>query len=394
MKGKISYFVPAYLGFRENKDSQGKTDIKTSIITIESERKKLRSSKGSMKRLEEEIQNRPVKPSEMFLSRSGNWFPIVELKDRLTHLESTDTDNTLEKKVDLVFDSKAPYGASYKLDLTNNLRAINKFPWNDSNRTGCVVIYEFPLTAPDGSVPDGLYIIGHDPVASDSSTGESLSSTVVLKTKKHWDKFGHDEIVAVYVGRPYEGRQTVNENLLKLSMLYGNAKIYFENSVGNVKEYFEKMKRLDLLAKQPTTVFAKKASFIGTPAIIYGYPMNNIKFKLDGIQYVRDWLLEERGSENGKSIRNIDRIWDKALLQELISFDLQGNYDRVMSLMGAIIGLNEIHNQYENTLKQVQYNTHTIDLSTIIGNKKLFQTLPSDIVGDIKQANIDWGKLL
>lgn len=65
-----------------------------------------------------------------------------------------------------------------------------------------------------------------------------------------------------------------------------------------------------------------------------------------------------------------------------------------MSLMGAIIGLNEIHNQYENTLKQVQYNTHTIDLSSIIGNKKLFQSLPSDIVGDIKQANIDWGKLL
>lgn len=128
MKGKISYFVPAYLGFRENKDSQGKTDIKTSIITIESERKKLRASKGSMKRLEEEIQNRPVKPSEMFLSRSGNWFPIVELKDRLSHLESTDVDNTLEKKVDLVFDSKSPYGVSYKLDLGNNLRAVNKFP--------------------------------------------------------------------------------------------------------------------------------------------------------------------------------------------------------------------------------------------------------------------------
>jgi hypothetical protein len=71
-------------------------------------------------------------------------------------------------------------------------------------------------------------------------------------------------------------------------MLYGNAKVYFENTVGNVKEYFEKMKRLDLLAKQPTTVFAKKASFSGAPSSIYGYPMNNIKFKLDGIQYVRE----------------------------------------------------------------------------------------------------------
>jgi len=97
-------------------------------------------------------------------------------------------------------------------------------------------------------------------------------------------------------------------------MLYGNAIIYFENMVGNVKEYFEKMKRLDLLARQPTTVFNKKASFDGKgQAVVYGYPMSNRKIKMDAVQYVRDWLLEERGQEDGRIVRNLDRIWDKAL---------------------------------------------------------------------------------
>jgi hypothetical protein len=127
-KGKIGYFVPAYLGFRDRKDEKGRSEIKSSIQVIETERAKLRSSKGSMKRLEEEIQNRPVKPSEMFLSKTGNFFPIVELKERLTHLESVDKEDNLEKKVELFFDQKSTYGVNYHLDLNNKLRAINKFP--------------------------------------------------------------------------------------------------------------------------------------------------------------------------------------------------------------------------------------------------------------------------
>lgn len=57
---------------------------------------------------------------------------------------------------------------------------------------------------------------------------------------------------------PFLGKNAVNETLYKLSLLYGKAKIYFENNVGNVKDYFEKIQRLDLLALQPITVFNKK----------------------------------------------------------------------------------------------------------------------------------------
>lgn len=115
-----------------------------------------------------------------------------------------------------------------------------------------------------------------------------MAATVVLKTKKAFNSIGHDEIVAVYYGRPYQGRHIVNENLYKLSLFYGGAKIYFENVRGNVKEYFEKIKRLDLLAKQPTTVLNKKASYTQSNVVIYGYPMSSQQMKIEAMHYIRD----------------------------------------------------------------------------------------------------------
>lgn len=70
--------------------------------------------------------------------------------------------------------------------------------------------------------------------------------------------------------------------------MYGNAKIFFENNVGNTKEFFEKVARLDLLAKAPQTIFSKKASFIGAPTNDYGYSMANRQKKLDGLLYIKD----------------------------------------------------------------------------------------------------------
>lgn len=372
-KGQICFFMPAYLSLNDTKDRAGKTDLAKALAAIHDKREKLRSDKGSKERLQKEMQYRPIKPSEMFLTKTGNFFPIVELKNRLTLLEATVKPEVWAKKVRLVFDNKSSFGVSYEIDTQGELTPIDRHPWRGSSKEGCVVLYELPVYDRNGVVPEGLYIIGHDPVATDSVTGESYACTWVMKTKKYWQHFGHDELVAVHVSRPYEGRSTINENLLKLSMLYGNAKVYFENAVGNVKEYFEKMKRLDLLARQPTTVFNKKASFDGRgAAVIYGYPMSNRKIKLDAVQYVRDWLLEERGTdEQGNIVRNLDRIWDKALLQELIAYDLDGNFDRVSALMGCVIGLNETHNQYESSIRSAARELSNVNSLKILMSNKL-----------------------
>ena len=356
--GKISYFVPAYKGLNDYKDKYGFTVEGPAIEYLNAHRAKLRGSKSGSAAIDDELQNRPLVPSEAFLTKRGNIFPVDALRNRLITLKADEGYKYLEKPVTLYFDKTLTTGVGYRLDLDKQLMPLNHFPLTDKqtrNRDGCTVIYEFPQEV-KGRIPSDMYIIGHDPYASDDPDGNSLGAIYVLKNKKYL-KYGHDEIVASFIGRPYEGRRIINETLYKLSLFYGNAKIYFENVRGNVKEYFEKIKRLDLLAVQPTTVLNnKKASHDSvTKSRVYGYPISNAKMKAEGVQYLRDWLVEERGiDDEGNLIRNLDLIPDMGLLQELIAFNYSGNFDRVMAYIGCIIGLEETHNQYMDRSKSNQ----------------------------------------
>lgn len=371
------------MGLNQFKDKEGNTNIEAATAYLQAERDKLKRTKNAQASLEAEIVNRPIVPSEMFLSSGGNIFPVTDIRSRLEIIESGDILHMVEKRVKLFFnpEMKEYNGVDYVIDGENEMVAINKFPWKEDGREGAVVIYDFPAVI-DGQVPKGAYIIGHDPYAVDDPTGASIGVIFVLKTNKYPSQLGQSEIVATYKGRPYQGRHVINDILHKLSLMYGNAKIYFENVRGNVKEYFEKVKRLDLLAKLPTTVFNKKASFNTGPSTIYGYPMSSRTMKMEGVQYIRDWLLEPRGeTTTGVTLRNIDFIWDRALLQEMLTFSLDGNFDSVMAFMGCIIGLNETHNQYEKEFFSV---SKTDEVSEFLGNnKRLFPSSP-DIFTQIR----------
>lgn len=373
-RGRISYFIPAYMARQEFKDEFGFTVIDKAKKAIEAIRDKLKT-RSSSDALNKEIINNPIVPSEMFITKSSNLFPSVELANRLSFIEANNLYDKIAKKVELYFDPESEYnGVNYQIDTAHKLRPIDRFPLDDSHsdRDGAVVIYELPQLI-NGSVPDSTYVIGVDPYKDDSIRGESLAAVYVVKTSKHFDKIGHDEIVATYIGRPYMGRDAVNEIIYKLSMFYGNAKVYFENSVGNVKDYFERIKRLDLLARKPHTVFNKKASFESSPIVEYGYPMSNERIKYEALQYVRSWLLEVRESSEDKIVRNLDLILDKGLIQELILFSMDGNFDRVMGFAGAIIGLNEI----SNVTKEAAYsNENPLDTefkNLLVNNSKIFK---------------------
>lgn len=373
-KGKIGYFVPAYLGLNQYKDSNGKTNVEAALKYLKEQRAKLSKGSDSGVALEAEIINRPIAPSEIFLVKTGNIFPVIELSNRLHEIERENITNKVQKVVDLFFDPKSPTQVSYKLLPDPANRPINQFPYNGNNREGAIVVYEFPQLDPNtGQPPKGLYIIGHDPYASDNPEGDSLAAIYVLKTKAHMGKFGHDEIVASYVGRPFQGRRVVNEILHKMSLFYGEAKIYFENAVGNTKEYFEKVKRLDLLARRPTTVLSQRASYDLSPrsAMEYGYPMSNKTLKVEAINYVRDWLLEVHHVSSDREIRNLDMIQDEGLIRECISFNFDMNADRVMAFAGCIVGLEETFNQYRT---QLDATVKQVSLDFLSHNPHIFKT--------------------
>jgi hypothetical protein len=370
-RGKIAYFIPAYMALNEHKNDNGDTNKEAAIAALKKERDKKRKAGGSSDALNKEMQYRPIVPSEMFLARNANIFPTAELRNRLTKVLNENLYEQAEKKVDLYFDSTSTTYNGVNYSLNNNNTAISRFPFEEDDREGSVVIYEFPQLI-DGVVPPGAYVIGCDPFKDDSATGNSLAAIYVMKTNKYFSQIGHDEIVASYIGRPYQGKNAVNEILHKLALFY-NAKIYFENAVGNVKDYFERVKRLDLLATQPVTIFNKKASYNTNTPMIYGYPMSNQKVKWEAIQYLRNWVLEERSLDGEGTLRNLDLILDIGLLQELLAFTMDGNFDRVMGLAGCVIGLEETFNINKRRDEAAMSQTHVEFNNFIVNNTKLFR---------------------
>lgn len=367
-RGKIGFFIPAYMVLTDQMDENRKVIKDEAMKYLNKERDKAKAH--SSDKLAKELQYRPVKPSEMFISKTANVFPTPELRRRLAELEVDKFHDSGRLKVDLFFDPSTPHGVNYA--LTDN-KPIDDYPLKDDNsREGTVVLYELPYLK-DDRVPEGMYIIGCDPFKDDNAEGASLASIYVMKTSKY-PHYGFNQIVASYVGRPFMGKNAVNEILHKLSLFYGNAKIYFENAVGNVKDYFEKVKRLDLLATQPVTVFNKKASYATGPSMVYGYPMSNEKIKWEALQYLRSFLLEERGEGEEGKIRNLDVIPDVGLLKELIYFNMDGNFDRVMSMVGCIIGIEETQNLNK---RRLEYQDSRTDLQKeidrlLVNNSRLF----------------------
>ena len=82
----------------------------------------------------------------------------------------------------------------------------------------------------------------------------------------------------------------------------------------------------------------------------YGMHMTEQR-KRQGEIYIRDWLISPRGTdENGENLLNLHKIYDPALIQELIKFNHKGNFDRVMAFM---IGMYHTRELYNAEIKEV-----------------------------------------
>ena len=139
---------------------------------------------------------------------------------------------------------------------------------------------------------------------------------------------------------------------------YYNTTIMHENMVTGVKNYFRRIKRLNLLAFQPDAVISKnvKASKV---ARIYGCHMN-VQLKDAGERYVKTWLLTVIDyDENGNAVRVIDKIYSIRLLEELIAYNRKGNFDLVSALFMCMFQVQEqqLGKEYDEKKPNDKYKT-------------------------------------
>ena len=278
-----------------------------------------------------------MNPGEATLQITANLFDVSSLQAQYNNVKAN---NLTSRSIP----GRLHYGKGEKIKFTPDysLKPIFKFPHNKTdNNAGCVTMWEAPYKGKDGVTPHNLYIIGHDPYGQNrSADSTSLGSAYVIKRVNNVSQ-PDDIIVASYVGRP-ETQDEFNRNLFMLADYY-NAKIGFENDRGEVIAYAKRHRKLHRL--QPEfEMLDKKQLQSRRVKRSYGMHMTQAR-KQQGEIYIRDWLNSTRGVESeGKESLNLHKIYDPALLQELIKFNHKGNFDRVMSLMIAMYHSRELYN--------------------------------------------------
>tara|TARA_R110000765_G_scaffold205916_1_gene310844 strand:- start:60 stop:2027 length:1968 start_codon:yes stop_codon:yes gene_type:complete len=334
---RCGYFVPIYQSLDGFIDDNGNSDTGEAIAFEDGQREKKRNA-NDPKALDQYVAEHPFSPQEATLQVTANLFDVNSLKEQYNKVKANNLENEGTSGV-LYYTKEKTVGFRPSPDVY----PVYKYPHRKGDKTkGAVVVYEDPYKNKDGDVPHSLYIICHDPYAqSGQGVGESLGASYVIKRPNNLSK-PDDIIVASYVGRP-QTQDEYNANLFMLADFY-NAKIGFENDRGELIAYAKRYRKLHKLQEE-FEMLDKRELRSKVTRRQFGMHMTQQR-KKQGELYIRDWLISPRGTnEEGVTTLNMHKIYDPALLQELIKFNYRGNFDRVMALMIGMYHTRELYNR-------------------------------------------------
>lgn len=330
-RGTIGFFLPAIYTNLAYKDSMGNTDLEKSL-QYEMEVREQKKKNNNTSAYDEYIMSRPLKPSEMFLSKTGNKFPVVMLREQQATNDRYGYKKHLRTLGVLLEDKDYIYGVKFKPDF--DLRPIDRFPHDSkSDLRSAWEFYEHP---PAGLVSPGLYKIVYDPI-KDEGGGTSLAAIYVYKSNNTVDANGN-ELVAWWVGR-YDKPDDIHHQCV-LAAKYFNAQVMFENNIIDFKNYCMRTGNYHILAATPKQIIEKA---LRDPSFKYdvGIPMTN-PLKQYALRLAQQWLLDEKktyveeladGTTREVIERNLNTIKDDLLLEELIQYNDKGNFDRVSAFL-------------------------------------------------------------
>jgi len=332
-----------YLGI----DNKGNANFWAAEMHLNKERIGKRPPIGKKKAYEKFLTQRCKTPSEAFLITQGSRFQTEDLIELRTNIATSKGG----------FESIRMPG-----ELVEHSNIIEFLPKptleplttesDNSDREGCLLRYEPPMKI-KGKVPNDAYIISVDPIGQNTSNGGSCSAIIVYKTGKYESWLGPEKIVATYFGRKKNNPQGyVQRLLLKLSKYY-NAKITVENDRdGGIPQFFLRKGEIGRLMGPPITTMEKIMPGSKTSKRAFGHSMSTQRHKQIGEDLLYEWL-DQRGAatnyydlEDGEQykregLRNIDRLEDQILIDQLINYERGGNYDMVMAMMGIVVQLKE-----------------------------------------------------
>ena len=347
---KCCFFFPAYLNYDESCiDKNGNSDVSKALLMILYDRYKVKYGTTDINTIVKRISQYPIVPQEAMLRSHGNIFPVTELNERLNQLDNDPNAFDDVYVGELVQDNKT---GEVKFNPTIDL-PIRDFPTKDNKVKGALEIFEMPKKNGEGKIPAGRYICSADPYDADCSNTMSLGSIFVMDL---WT----DMIVAEYTGRPTFA-EDFYEICKKLCLFY-NCRCMYEQNVMGMFSYFSSHNATHLLAETPEYLVQRNMiSSIGygnkSVGIRATTPIINGAFKM-----IQTWLrkpivsieTDAEGNNNEVSIPNLYRIKNRALLKELVLWNPQGNFDRVMSLVQLMLYREEKMVLYHGDLRHTE----------------------------------------
>lgn len=337
----VGYFLPDYYskgGFITN----GVSDIEDAKMSIELEVERLKRSSKDRNALDAYLAEFPRTPAEAFIKIGTNIFPKAELNQQINEIRSRKELQHLGTTGIYFTDTNG----KIKFEPRDDVKPILNYPYKPGvDGEGCVIMYQPPYSI-GGVVPENLYYIAVDPYAIDKGKDrkltkrDSLGAAFVFKRINNFSK-PFDLIVCEYVARP-EFHDDFNKNLFAMAEDY-NCKIVYENDRdGDIESYARINKKLHRLEHELTVYDSSDAprKQLGRR---YGVSMSNLEVKKTAVSYLKDWLLSPRDKDvNGVQELNLHKIYSIPLLEEIIKFEYDGNYDRVSAMLVAMLYKKEL----------------------------------------------------
>ena len=331
---KCGFFIPQYtnLDIRDSEgkrlymDKDGNTLHKQSIEFILAERRKVIQAATNTVAVDRYVAEHCITPQEACLEFGGNIFPKKELQEQLARIRTKKELQNYKQVGDLIYT-----GDGQLRWIMKKTGDITHYPLKkDDDPTGSIVIWEHPMK----DAPYGMYVAGIDSYDYDQSGTNSLGSCFIYKRFQSLESYS-DIIVAEYTGRPNTAEEFY-ENIRKL-LIYYNATAMYENQNKGLFVYFSHKHCEYLLADQPEII----NDVVGNSTVQRkkGCHMNK-QIKAWGEGLIKDWLNDT----NIDGTKNLYHILSEPLLEELISYNDIGNFDRVMSYMQLMIYLEQLRN--------------------------------------------------
>lgn len=350
-KSKSVFFLGAYMNRKGYYNKDGVSDVIGALISEIKERTQIKYNSSDVMALTQRKAEMAITIQEAIMKRDNTIYPVADLNDRLNEI-----DFNPHYFDDLWIGSLSLKDGNVVYTPNTEVEYIKNFPHKDNKLEGAICIKAMPEKDSSGRVPYGRYIAGIDPYDDDVSNTMSLGALYIL------DLFT-DELVFEYVGRPTFADDFYE--ICRKALLFYNAECNYENNKKGLFKYFSQHNCLYLLSD--TLDFLKDKELIR--GNLYGNKAKGVNatesIKAYARRCIRDWLLKpienikelDNGEIEETTSLNLFKIPFRALIQELSTWNSDGNFDRHDAL-GMLMLLREDklrligESNIEDTLKE------------------------------------------